>query len=177
MPKMRFTCPPSSALALALLAGAVSAQTAAPASTVPAPAPAPVAAQAVTMARHAGVLKAVQGKVQLARTDGKLQAAQSGDLVDATDRVVTGSRSGASLVLRDGTVLVIGPDSRVDLRQFSFDATTQDGGMVLSLLRGSMRMISGLIGKTSPEAVQIETQTATIGIRGTDFIVSADGGR
>jgi hypothetical protein len=38
-----------------------------------------------------------------------------------------------------------------------------------------MRMITGLIGKTNPDAVRVETQTATIGIRGTDFIVQTDG--
>ena len=80
----------------------------------------------------------------------------------------------ASLVLRDGTALVLGPDSRLDLKQFHFDSTTQDGGLLVSLLRGSLRMVSGLIGKTNPDAVRVDTQTATIGIRGTDFIVTAD---
>jgi hypothetical protein len=77
-------------------------------------------------------------------------------------------------VLRDGTVLVLGPSSRLDMKEFSFDPTAQDGGLLISLLRGSLRMISGLIGKAHPDAVRIETQTATIGIRGTDFIVQAD---
>jgi hypothetical protein len=36
-------------------------------------------------------------------------------------------------------------------------------------------MITGLLGKTHPEAVRIETQTAFVGVRGTDFIVQADG--
>ncbi len=51
--------------------------------------------------------------------------------------------------------------------------TTQDGGMLVSLLRGTLRMVTGLIGKTHPDAVRVETQTAVIGIRGTDFIVQA----
>lgn len=34
-------------------------------------------------------------------------------------------------------------------------------------------MITGLLGK-KPETVRVDTQTATIGIRGTDFIVKAD---
>ena len=73
--------------------------------------------------------------------------------------------------------MVVGPSSRLDLKQFHFDSTTQDGGLLVSLLRGSLRMITGLIGKTQPDAVRVETQTATIGIRGTDFIVQADASR
>lgn len=37
-----------------------------------------------------------------------------------------------------------------------------------------MRMVTGLIGKKNPDAIRVDTQTATIGIRGTDFIVTAD---
>ena len=82
--------------------------------------------------------------------------------------------SGTYAALSGGTTMVVGPSSRLDVKEFHFDATTQDGGLLVSLLRGSMRMITGLIGKKQPDAVRVETQTATIGIRGTDFIVQAD---
>ena len=153
------------ALSAFLLAGAGAlAQTSNP----PAPTNAPPAAE------HAGILKSVRGKVQLLGADGNARTAQAGDPVAPIDRLQTDADSAASLVLRDGTTLVIGPSSRLDLKQFHFDSTTRDGGLLLSLLRGSMRMVTGLIGKTQPDAVRVETQTATIGIRGTDFIVQAD---
>ncbi|RZL63393.1 MAG: hypothetical protein EOP81_12730 [Variovorax sp.] len=137
---------------------------------VMAQAPAPVSA-----APQAGFLKSVRGDVQLLSADGSARPAAAGDPVAAVDRIVTGADAAASVVLRDGTALMVGPSSRLDVKEFHFDATTQDGGMLVSLLRGSLRMITGLIGKTNPDAVRIETQTATIGIRGTDFIVQADG--
>ncbi|WP_225783659.1 FecR domain-containing protein [Xenophilus sp. Marseille-Q4582] len=123
---------------------------------------------------QAGVLKSVQGEVRLLRADGRTEIAQPGDGVSQVDRIQTGAHSGASLRLRDGTVLVVGPQSQLDLKQYQFNATTHDGNILLSLLQGSMRMVSGLIAKKQPEAVRIDTQTATIGIRGTDFIVSTD---
>ena len=123
---------------------------------------------------HAGLLKSVQGEVQLQSTDGTAAPARVGEAVHVSQRVVTGRQSGASLVLRDGTTLVIGPQSSFDLQTFRYDSRTRDGSVVGSLLRGTLRMVTGLIGKTNPEAVRIDTPTATIGIRGTDFIVSAD---
>lgn len=125
-------------------------------------------------AAHAGVLKSVQGQVQLQRADGQTKAAQSGDAIHQADRLHTGPDGGASLRLRDGTVLVLGPQSQLDLKQYQFDTTTHEGNLFVSLLRGSLRMVSGLIARKQPEAVRIDTQTATIGIRGTDFIISAD---
>jgi hypothetical protein len=132
------------------------------------------AADAVAPEQHAGILKSVRGNVQLLSAGGAARPARAGDVLAPIDRIETGADSGASVVLRDGTTMVIGPSSRLDVKQFHFDATTQDGGLVVSLLRGSLRMITGLIGKTHPDAVRVETQTAVIGIRGTDFIVQAD---
>lgn len=128
----------------------------------------------VTIEERAGILKSVQGNVQLLSANGSSRVASAGDLLAPIDRVVTGPDSGASVVLRDGTKIVVGPSSRLDVKEFHFDSTTQDGGMLVSLLRGSLRMVTGLIGKTHPDAVRVETPTAVIGIRGTDFIVQTD---
>jgi len=124
---------------------------------------------------QAGFVKTVRGNVQLLSTAGTSRTASAGDALAAVDRIVTGPDSSASVVLRDDTTLMVGPSSRLDLKEFHFNSTTHEGGVLVSLLRGSMRMITGLIGKTNPDAIRVETQTATIGIRGTDFIVQADG--
>ncbi|MGO4608271.1 FecR domain-containing protein [Variovorax sp. 2RAF20] len=147
------------------------------ASPAPAPAPTPALAPAAPAKAdpQAGFVKSVRGNVQLLNGTGATRPASPGDALGTVDRIVTGPDSSASVVLRDDTTLVVGPSSRLDLKEFHFDGTTYEGGMLVSLLRGSMRMITGLIGKTNPDAVRVETQTATIGIRGTDFIVQADG--
>lgn len=137
------------------------AQTAAP----PAAAPA---------AQHAGFIKTVQGTVRLVDAAGQAQPAQPGSALRVSDSVQTGDDGSAGLVLRDGTTLVVGPKSRMDVRDYRFESTAQDGGMLIGLLSGSLRMITGLLGKSHPEAVRVQTQTATIGIRGTDFIVSTE---
>lgn len=103
------------------------------------------------------------------------KALRSGDAVSTADVVATGADGAASLVLRDGSTLMVGPNSRLELKSFAYDSTTQDGNVLLSLLRGSLRMITGLIGKTHPEAVEIRTPTTIVGVLGTDFIVQAEG--
>lgn len=121
----------------------------------------------------AGTLKTVQGDVRLIDMRGERRV-QPGDAVTVSDTVVTGSNGSASVVLRDGTALVVGPKSRVELKNFAFDETSQQGNLLVSLVQGSLRMITGLISKTNPGAAAVTTKTATIGVRGTDFIVQAD---
>ena len=160
---------------LIALAGFVLAAAEASAQAQPAPSPsAPPPPAATPTPEHAGFVKTLRGDVQLLGANGVARPARAGEPLAPAERLVTAADAAASAVLRDGTALVVGPSSRLDLKAFSFDATTHEGGLLVALLQGSLRMVTGLIGKAHPEAVRVETKTAFIGIRGTDFIVQAD---
>lgn len=118
-----------------------------------------------------GTFKQVQGEVLLGRGDGR--AVQPGEAVRPGERIRTGKDGAASLVLKDGTVLVLGPDSTADLSQYQFNSTTQEGNLLVELLQGSVRMVTGLLAKVNPERFKVKTPTAVVGVRGTDFIVEA----
>lgn len=120
--------------------------------------------------QRSGTLKAIQGDVVLVKGDSRKPAA-AGDGVVQADRIVTGPNSAASLVLRDGTALVIGPSSQVSLARFEYEPTTQKGNLLVDVLQGTIRMVSGLIAKIDPEQVKVKTPTVVVGVRGTDFIV------
>ncbi len=164
----------ASVLALAAAAAQAQAPTSAP-QQEPAAAAAPALPPAEAP-RQAGFIKTLKGQVQLFGPEANAAArpAQAGDPLQPGGRITTGPDSAASVVLRDGTTLVVGPSSQLELKAFTFDATTHDGNLLASLLKGSLRMITGLIGKSHPEAVRVETQFAFVGVRGTDFIVQAD---
>lgn len=122
---------------------------------------------------RAGTIKQVQGEVLLGKGSHRA-APQPGDGLRAGERIVTGKDSAASLVLKDGTVLTLGPDTTADLSQFQFDSTTQEGNLLLDLLQGSVRVVTGLLSKVNPERFKVKTPTAVVGVRGTDFIVEAE---
>ena len=110
-------------------------------------------------------------------TDAARRAAQPGAGVGLADRLSTGPQGAATLTLKDGTVLTMGPDSVMDLRQFQFDGTTQQGNFVLDLLRGSVRVVTGLLAKVNPALFKVQTPTSVVGVRGTDFIVETQEAR
>lgn len=128
---------------------------------------------AVEAEAKAGTLKTVEGDVRVIDARGE-RLVQPGDTVTVTDSVVTGANGSASLVLRDGTALVLGPKTRIELKNFAFDDVSHKGNMLVSVLQGSLRMVTGLISKANPGAAAVTTKTATIGVRGTDFIVQVD---
>jgi hypothetical protein len=119
---------------------------------------------------RAGTLKVVQGDVSLVKGDMHRMAVLGGGVAES-ERIVTGPGALASLLLKDGTVVAVGPGTTVDLSRFQFEPTTQSGGMLVHLLQGSMRVVTGLLGKLHPDKVAFTTPTSVIGVRGTDFIV------
>lgn len=124
-------------------------------------------------AAAAGIAKIVTGDVRVGDAQGE-HALKSGDTVFENSRLLAAKQSAASLVLRDGTTLVLSENSQLEIQKFAFDATTQNGSILVNLLQGSMRMLTGLIAKLNPEAIQVKTKTLTVGIRGTDFIVNTE---
>lgn len=132
----------------------------------------PASASNVVIAR-AGIVKIIAGEVRLRDAQGD-RLLKSGDAVFANDRLISGKEGSASVVLRDGTILVLANNSQLEIQQFAFDATTQNGSILVNLMQGSMRMLTGLIAKVNPDAIQVKTKTLSVGIRGTDFIVETE---
>lgn len=104
-----------------------------------------------------------QSPGQAPRTLGRGLALMEGD------RLTTADGASAVVKLQDGTRMTVRPGSEMILTQFKYRQDAQDNGMVISMLRGGLRAITGLISKSSPNAARVQTNTATIGIRGTDF--------
>lgn len=125
---------------------------------------------AVLAQSEAGVVKKSQGSVLILR-EGKNIPASVGTKVMAGDVLRTADASSAGVMLKDETRISLGANSQVTLDKYVFNANSHTGGMLVSVFKGTLMMISGLLVKTNPGAVTVKTPTATAGIRGTEFIV------
>ena len=85
------------------------------------------------------------------------------------DRLTTSDGASAIIKLDDGTRMTVRPNSEIVLQQYKFKENAPDNTMFMQLVRGGFRAVTGLIAKSSPNAARVQTSTATIGIRGTDF--------
>ncbi len=85
------------------------------------------------------------------------------------DRLTTSEGGTAIIRLQDGTRMTVRPNSELVLQQYQFRENAPDNSMLMQLVRGGFRAVTGLISKNAPNAARVQTNTATIGIRGTDF--------
>ena len=97
--------------------------------------------------------------------------ASIGQQLMAGDWLVTGKDGQMSITFVDNTRFAVGPDSRIGLKKFEFDPTTQKGSFIAKVDRGSIAVVSGRISKSGRDAEQIETPDADIDVNGTRFIV------
>lgn len=163
------------ACGLCMAPAAVWAQTA-PATQAPEPATTVSPPLNTAPSTRIGTLKQIEGEAWAGSQDQRRVLA-SGDGVSETDRLSTGKVGVATLTLKDGTVLTMGPNTVMDLSKFQFDATTQKGSFLLDLLQGSVRVVTGLLGKINPDLFKVQTPTSVVGVRGTDFIVETQAAR
>lgn len=123
-------------------------------------------------AGDAGIVQTSKGEVRIERSGIKVAVAPSMP-VKQQDRIVTGKDSSVAIRLNDNTMLSAGPNSILDLNRYSFNTTTLSGALDATLKRGTLAVISGAIAKTSPQSVRFHTQTITLGVRGTEFMIDA----
>ena len=70
----------------------------------------------------------------------------------------------------DNGEIVLRPNSQLVVKSYLYDADkpAQDN-IAISLIKGGLRAVTGLVGKRNHDAVSFDTPTATIGIRGTNW--------
>ncbi len=125
------------------------------------------------VAAAAGEVEFVRGAGSLQRPGRPAQLLGRGQQVEQGDTITTGPNSSAILKLTDGTRMTMRADSKFVLQTYDFKpaapANESAGSMVIGLLKGGMRTLTGLIPKRDTDAARVITATATVGIRGTDF--------
>ena len=128
----------------------------------------------LALAASAAVTSVV-GTVQVQTGASAPRTLRQGDEVSQGDTVITGANSSLVLKFDDGQVAALTANSRMIISAYTYNPATESGNVLLSLVTGGMRAITGLIGRRSPNQVAFRAATATIGIRGSDGTMVTDG--
>ena len=93
--------------------------------------------------------------------------------VESMDTVVT-EKGKVRIDFIDDTRVDITEHSRLIIDDFVFDPASGEGSLSLKAGLGTIRYASGKIAKNSRQRVRIETPSAVVGVRGTDFAMIVD---
>ena len=124
---------------------------------------------ALAASANEGRIVFVDGAVRIVRLNMAPVEARLGDTFGAGASILTGAGR-AHVRFSDGALLSLQPNTNFAVSSYVFsgrnDGAEQFAG---SLIKGALRMVTGLIGRRESRVFRIEGVVATVGIRGTAF--------
>lgn len=138
-------------------------------------------AAAADGAGPAGKLDAVSGSVGVSRNTGQ-QGAAPGSTVNAGDTVRVADNGSARLRMADGAVFQFGSGTVFDITDYHYSGTgaynesRAPASAQYRLKDGSLRTISGSIGKERGDSEMITSEQADVRPHGTDYSLQESGG-
>ena len=124
----------------------------------------------VFAAQEIGSVSEVIGGVDILK-GGKLPAepAKVGEKVAQGDIIRTKSGGKVQVNFKDDSVLTIAPDSRVALNEYVYEPEKNKREASIKIFQGLVHTTVNKIMKKDTSDFTVETETAVIGVRGTDY--------
>jgi hypothetical protein len=131
-----------------------------------------MAASGPLMAQRAqGYVQEVQGNVTGQVGAGQPARVAKGLTVPNNATVTTGDQSYAVLKFEDGTAVLLKENTAFQVQSYSYNPKApENSSAIFNLVRGGLRMVTGLVTSRNRDALKVGTPLATIGIRGTEFV-------
>lgn len=135
---------------------------------------APGTASAVISAQAAGgQVYVVSGNVFVTQGRNPAHQVVNSEAIVPDTLISTGDKSAALLKFADGQIITMHANSALHVFDYRYDAQRAEASsIVLSMFKGGMRFVTGLIGQRRKQSFRLLTPNATIGIRGTEFMVT-----
>ena len=115
-------------------------------------------------------ITALKGEAFITRDNNTIPAKLNMKL-EEKDSIETKNNTKMQIIFKDDTVITIGKNSVVKIADYLFD--NENSKAKFRLKYGIMKTLTGKIGKFAPKRFKVMTKNASIGIRGTYFVVES----
>ena len=135
------------------------------------PAPATDAAPAAANAQAIGQVIWVKGTVKAATGDASPRTLERRSPLYQGDVITTDPSGTGEIAFTDSSIVSLrsSTEFKVDAYNYKPGGPPAESKSVMSLVKGGFRTITGAIPKENPDAYQVNTPVATIGVRGTNY--------
>lgn len=121
-----------------------------------------------------GSITELQGTgVEIKRGKETIKATK-GTVIESNDSVSAGSNTSLTITFADNSTAKISQNSKLVIDDFVYDPKSSSGKSGMKVALGTVRMASGNIAKNNSKNVNIQTPTAAIAVRGTDFAMTVN---
>lgn len=123
-------------------------------------------------AQVVGTVANLSGPLLAKKADGTSKVLAVKSSVEQGDTLISEKDTYARIKFIDNSEITLRPNSQLKIDNFSFEEDKPEkDNAAFNLVKGGLRAVTGTLGKRNKEKFGMNTPTATIGIRGTTFIV------
>jgi hypothetical protein len=117
-----------------------------------------------------GQITHLSGAVLARRDDGASRILSIKSEVREGDLLITSDNAYARIKFSDGGEVVLRPSTQVKINAYQYEERAPEkDSLVMSLVKGGLRSVTGLLARRNPGSYRLAAPSATIGIRGTSF--------
>lgn len=120
-----------------------------------------------------GFIKKINGNATVLR-DIKVIELKIGDKIFKKDIIETQNKSSIGIIFKDNTLISLGSNTKFAIEDYIFEPAQNKQSFISRLYKGTLTCLTGLMSKLNPDAMKIKAKSASIGIRGTHFVISVD---
>jgi hypothetical protein len=121
-----------------------------------------------------GTVTHLSGLTTARRDDGSTRLLAERSVIHEGETIATEADTYVEVEFVDDATLILGPASRMQVTRYSWNPEQPAADrVVLELLDGSMRSVTGRLGKRNHEAIRVKVPGSEIAVHGTDFIVQS----
>jgi hypothetical protein len=119
-----------------------------------------------------GYIVRQQGRASVKDLNGHTQGLEVNSQIYEGDRVTTATDASLYILMDDGAEIFLKGDSIIKISEYVITSGFGTGSSsILDLIRGGLRKITGAIGGSALSNYKMQTGLATIGIRGTEYVI------
>ncbi len=126
----------------------------------------------ISTKQKVGYIVRLQGRASVRDTNGNIQGLEINSQVYEGDRITTAAGANLYILMDDGAEIFLKRDSIIKISKYVITSGyDKNSSSILDLIRGGLRKITGAIGASTLSSYQVQTGLATIGIRGTEYVI------
>ncbi len=119
-----------------------------------------------------GYIVRQQGGASVKDAIGNIQGLEINSQIYEGDRITTAAGANLYIQMDDGAEIYLKGDSVIKISEYVITSGYDDkSSSILDLIRGGLRKITGAIGASALSKYKVQTGLATIGIRGTEYVI------
>ncbi|HEX9971173.1 MAG TPA: FecR family protein [bacterium] len=120
-----------------------------------------------------GAIKKLNGAATVVREKAEHKV-NIGAPVFMKDVLKTDKTGSLGITFKDNTMISVGPNTVYTIDEYVYQPNEQKLAFVSKVSKGTLHFVSGNLAKLAPDAVKVKTPEATIGFRGTRFLIKVE---